>query len=127
VSIAIQIPRASASAKRRPAYISPSTRSAVVDVTPAGGSATRTVVGCSTLQCAGTLPAVVGVNTFAIALNDHLDGGGNTLAQGRTTATIVEGNANTVSVMFNGVVASLKVAFDNPNAPVNASRRSPCW
>ncbi len=123
VAISIKIPSAvgSSSAKRRPAYISASTASAVVDVTPPGGPTTRSIITCSGSVCQGTVPATIGSDTFAIALNDKADGTGNTLSSGRTTATIVEGTANSVSVTFNGVVAALKVAFDKPNPPVHSA------
>ncbi len=121
VAISITVPSASSSArKRRPAYISPATQSAVVNVTPAGGPTTRTVVTCVASQCVGTVPATIGVDTFAIALNDKPDGTGNTLSAGQTTATVVEGRANAVSVTFNGTIASLQVSFDQAYPPVNA-------
>ena len=91
-----------------------------VDVTPAGGPPTRTVVTCAASQCVGTVPASIGVDTFAISLNDKSDGTGNTLSTGQTTATVAEGQANAVSVTFNGVIASLQVSFDQTYPPVNA-------
>lgn len=120
VAISIRIPSTSSSThKRLPAYISAATQSAVVNVTPAGMPATRTVVTCVASQCVGTVPATIGVDTFAIALDDKPDGTGKTLAAGQTTATVVEGQPNAVSVTFNGVIASLQVSFDQPNPPVN--------
>jgi len=117
VAIRIVIPTAtsaSASAgKRRPAYISPATQAAVVDVTPAGAPTVRTVIPCGNSVCSGSVPATVGNDTFAISLNDRADGSGNTLASGTTTAAVVEGQANAVNVVFNGVVASLMINFDN--------------
>jgi virginiamycin B lyase len=122
VAISITVPSASASArKRRPAYISSATQSAVANVTPAGGPATRTVVTCVASQCVGTVPAAIGVDTFAVSLTDQPDGTGNTLSAGQTTATIIEGQANAVWLTFNGVIASLQVSFDQANPPVNAS------
>ena len=112
ISIAIPHPGSNTNARKRlPAYISVSTQSAIVDVTPAGGSATRTVVTCAAFACIGTVPATIGLDTFAIALNDKPDGTGNTLSTGQTTATVVEGQANAVSVTFDGVIASLQVSL----------------
>jgi virginiamycin B lyase len=122
VAISILIPSPTpSSAKRRPAYISPSTKAAVVDVTGAGGPTIRTIVTCSGSKCVGSVPATVGLDTFAIGLNDKPDGSGNTLATGQATTTVVEGKANTLTVTFDGVVASLKVAFDKPNPPVSTT------
>ena len=121
VAIAIAVPSAGTNARKRlPAYVSSATQSAVVNVTPAGMPTTRSVVPCVASRCVGTVLATIGVDTFAIALNDKLDGTGNVLATGQTTVTIVEGQANAVSVTFNGVIASLQVSFDQANPPVNA-------
>ena len=122
VAFSIAVPRSGGSAlRRRPAYISPDTRSVVVDVTASGAPTTRTIIPCANSTCTGTVPAVIGVDTFAIALNDRLDGSGATLSAGTTTATVVEGGANAVSVTFNGVVARLVVSLDDPNPTVNAA------
>ncbi len=121
VAFSITVPSASTTArKHRPAYVSPATQSAVVNVTPAGGAGMRTVVTCVASQCAGTVPAAIGVNTFAVSLNDKPDGTGNTVSAGQTTATIVEGQANVVMLTLDGVIASLQVSFDQANPPVNA-------
>jgi virginiamycin B lyase len=122
VAFSITVPSSSTSArKRRPAYISSATQSAVVNVTSAGAPTTRTVVTCVASQCAGTVPAAIGLDTFAVSLNDKSDGTGNTLSAGQTTATIIEGQANAVSVTFNGVITSLDVSFDQVSPPVNAA------
>jgi virginiamycin B lyase len=117
VAVRIVIPTAapaSASAgKRRPAYISPATQAAVVDVTPAGAPTVRTIIPCGNSVCSGSVPATVGNDTFVISLNDRSSGTGNTLASGTTTAAVVEGKPNAVNVIFNGVVASLAILFDN--------------
>ena len=121
VAFSIMIPSASTSGRtRRPAYISAATQSAVVNVTAAGAPATRTVVLCVASQCAGTVPAPIGLDTFTVSLNDKPDGTGNTLSAGQTTATIIEGQANAVSVTVNGVIASLEVSLDQTSPPVNA-------
>jgi virginiamycin B lyase len=123
VTFAITVPRAGSATnghRRRPAYISAATQSAVVDVTQAGAAATHTVIACTGSTCAGTVPATIGADTFSIALKDQLDGIGNTLATGQTTATVAEGQANAISVTFDGVIASVLVALAWSNPPVNS-------
>ncbi len=125
VAIAIAIPRDGSSGHRRlPAYISVSTQSAVVNVTPSGGSATRTVVTCAAYACVGTVPATIGLDTFAIALNDKPDGTGSTLSSGQTTATVTEGQANSVTVTFDGAIASLQISLYEPH-PVSGFGNGP--
>lgn len=121
VAISIAIPHGASGKTRLPAYVSLATHSAVVDVTPAAGSATHTVIACDPFTCSGTVPAALGTDVFAIALNDKADGSGNTLSRGQTTATIIEGIANSVSVTFGGVIASLTITFDNPNPQIHTA------
>jgi len=103
--------RSPSSTARRPAYISTSTKSASIAVTPSGGSAgTPTIVNCTTV-CSAQVLAPVGSDTFAVKLFDAQNAGGNLLSTGTLTQTIVIDQANTVSVTFNGVVASLSVVL----------------
>ncbi|MBV9439319.1 MAG: hypothetical protein JOZ24_04930, partial [Candidatus Eremiobacteraeota bacterium] len=106
VAISIAIPTATASSSvRRVHYVSAATRSASVSY----GAVTQTV------NCAATCSLVTtvapGTVTFAIRLFDGLNGSGNVLSTGQTTATIVSGQSNSLNVVFGGVVASVAVSL----------------
>ena len=110
VSFNIVVPTATgAHARRVPNYVSASTKSATIAV----GGATPTTVNC-TAVCSGTVSAPVGSDTFTVNLYDASNGAGNLLSTGTLTQTIVAGQANTVNVTFNGVVASLALSFASP-------------
>jgi hypothetical protein len=95
----------------RPAYVSASTKSASVTVTPNGGSAgAPTVVNCTNV-CSGTLNAPIGSDTFAVNLYDAQNGTGNLLSTGSVTQAIVIDQSNSVNVTFNGVVKSLAISL----------------
>ena len=80
VQFTIVIPSANASATaRHPAYISASTKSASIAVTPNGASAgTPKVVNCTT-TCSTTINAAIGSDTFAVNLYDAQNAGGSLL------------------------------------------------
>src|ERR1700694_5247039 len=107
VAISVAIPSAtSSSGLRAPRYVSAGTKSIVV--TYSGGG--RQVADCTT-SCAVTLAVVPGSVTFDIGLYDAVAGGGNLLSTGHTTATIVPGQSNAVSVTFTGMVAKVSLAL----------------
>jgi hypothetical protein len=114
VSFKIVIPQTSTSQRSRPAYVSSATQSATITVTPSGGSTgSPTAINCNTtsLTCSGSVSAPVGSDTFTVNLYSGTNGGGNLLSTGTVTQTIVAGQANSVNVTFNGVVASLSVTI----------------
>jgi len=76
-------------------------------------------VNCTT-TCSGTVSAPVGSDTFTVNLYDATNGTGSLLSTGTLTQTIVAGQANSVNVTFNGVVASLAVAIANVVSPGTA-------
>ncbi|HUA10021.1 MAG TPA: hypothetical protein VMA98_12215, partial [Candidatus Acidoferrales bacterium] len=116
VSFTIIVPTASGAKLRRvPNYVSASTKSATIAV----GSATPATVNCTT-TCSGTVSAPVGSDTFTVNLYDATNGTGSLLSTGTLTQTIVAGQANSVNVTFNGVVASLAVAIANVVSPGTA-------
>lgn len=116
VAFRIVIPAApTASGARRPAYVSASTQSASITVASNGGIAgSRAVVNCTNV-CSGTVNAPAGNDTFTVNLYDAQNGGGNVLSSGTTAQSIVLGQANTVNVTFNGVVASLALSLNPAN------------
>jgi virginiamycin B lyase len=107
--VQIPAPTGSSAALRKPRYVSPSTRWITASVTPAGGgSATTAGNACAPTQCSITIAAPIGADTFTISLYDAQ--GGNLLSSGQTSQTIVEGQQNTVTVVFGGVVAALQIS-----------------
>src|SRR5271156_1087934 len=116
VSFTIVVPTASGASLRRVRnYVSASTKSATIAV----GSATPTVVNCTT-TCSGTVSAPVGSDTFTMNLYSGTNGSGNLLSTGTLTQTIVANEANSVNVTFNGVVSSLAVVVASTVTPGTA-------
>jgi sugar lactone lactonase YvrE len=116
VTLSIAIPAASTSQVKRPAYVSSATQSATAAVTQGGGSAgAPTTIDCNTtaLTCSGTVSAPVGSDTFVVNLYSGTNGSGSLLSTGTATQTIVAGQANSVSLTFDGVVASIVASFPN--------------
>jgi hypothetical protein len=117
-SVAVQFtivlpPRSGTAASRRgPRYVSASTKSATVTVTPSGGTASpATVISCSATTCSGKVQAPVGTDTFTATLFSQTGGTGSPLATGSVTHAIVLDQANVVSVAFDGIVASLSLSL----------------
>ncbi len=107
VSFNIVIPSAtSASAARIPNYVSASTHTANVSVSPVGDGSGSVTAACTATACSGTISAPVGSDTFTVSLFDNASTP-NLLSKGVTTQTIVAGQANTVNVTFNPVVATV--------------------
>ena len=111
VPFSIVVPAQTSAYVRKPAYVSASTKSATISVTPGNAS---TTVNCTSV-CSGTIAAPAGSDTFTVNLYDAQNGTGNLLSTGTATQTIVVGQANTVSLTFNGVVASLSLSL-NPTS-----------
>lgn len=118
VSFSIAIPPSPAIT---PKYISSSTESATVSVN--GG--TPVVFNCSSVSCSGTVQAPIGSDTFTVILYDRLNGTGNILSQGSTTATIVAGTANSVSASFSGVIKTVAISSSSPNVTKGTSSTVP--
>lgn len=103
VRFTVVVPKKPAQSARRPSYVSPSTRYAlIVDTTASSGSST-TRVSCNP-DCTAEIQAPVGVNTFAISLQDI---SGTLLSSGSITTTIVVNQENDVSITFNPIVKSI--------------------
>jgi hypothetical protein len=131
VSLAITIPAPlSPSARARsPRYVSPAT--AQIRVAVNGGTPQTFTAGAGAACPAGTIPASgtctvysvqapAGTDTFTVTL---LDGTGHVLSQGSTTVTIVANTTNTVSIVFDGVAASVAVVLTNATPPAGAAAR----
>jgi len=100
-------------ARRAPHFISPSALSVTLSVdnaapavenAPATGSLTTTI----------TVPAPVGKDTFAIALFDGANGGGNLLGKVAVAQTVALGTLNTVAATVNGQLAKIGVFASSP-------------
>jgi hypothetical protein len=106
VAFTIAIPSATTSSTRRsPRYVSAGTKSVLVAFAGKQQSA-----DC-TQTCSVNLTVPQGAVTFQVGLYDAKGGTGNLLATGSTTTTVVLGQANTVSITFGGVVASVGIAL----------------
>jgi hypothetical protein len=122
VAVSVAIPARAGSAKARaPRYVSPATQ--VVQIAVNGG-APQTFNAGTGQACSSPPPnsscsvysvqAPVGTDTFVISL---LDGSNHVLSSGSTQQTIVANQTNTLNVVFNGVVASLRVTVSNTAPP----------
>ena len=68
--------------------------------------------------------APVGTDTFTFATYSATNGQGTVLSIANVTQAIVDGQANTVSAVLNGVVASIKLSLANPNFPDGTANSS---
>lgn len=109
-----------ASGKKRPMYISPSTNASSLQVTPTGGSSQTIVTNLSSgsPNCTTATPRVctipmqltAGTYTFALKTYDEapvsgsIPAGANQLAQASTTATIQLNTTNTINFALSGIV-----------------------
>ena len=127
ITLSIRIPGAStvgAAIRRRPLYISPSTQSASVSINNApsivinlGPNSPNCVHSGGGSTCSVALSAPVGVDTFAESLYATTNATGAVLSKSVTSATILAGKANVVSLVLNGVIASLSLALADATPP----------
>jgi hypothetical protein len=128
VRIAIAIPAAPggvAGLHRHPLYVSANTQSAAISVnggTPvvanlAAGSPNCTAVAAGGRICTLSVGAPVGLDTFAETLYAGANATGGVLSQGKTSAAIVAGTANSVSLTLGGTIASLSLAPPSATPP----------
>lgn len=91
--------------------MSPSTTSVAIAVGAAAPVVANVTPG-STATIA--VPAPVGTDTFVVTLYDADNAGGTALAAGTVTTDIVEGRANTVTIVCEGIVATLALTVAQP-------------
>ncbi len=123
ISISVPAPASGLpSAKQRsPQYVSMNTQSVSVAVnggTPvianvAANSSSCTAASGGGRTCSVTVTAPIGTDTFTEILYASTNGTGTPLSQNQTTATIVAGKSNVVSMTLDGVVASIALALSN--------------
>jgi hypothetical protein len=122
--VSIAIPAAStaaAASSRRPLYVSQNTQSAAIAVnggTPvvanlAAGSANCTAAAGTGRTCTVAVSAPPGKDTFSEALYANTSATGTPLSENTTSATILAGRANVVSIALDGVVASITLSLSN--------------
>jgi virginiamycin B lyase len=103
-------------AARKPKYVSLGTQSAAIAVSAPGLPATTTIINCALGSCDGSVDAPVATDTFTVKLYDDGNGQGNLLSAGATTQTIVQDQANSVNITFDGVpVKTTALVLDMPN------------
>jgi hypothetical protein len=118
VSFVMHWPTRAQSARRRPAFVSPSAASVVVEVNPDAASAgpvtfANAPAGGGTSTVAIDAPA--GADVFVISLYDAPQTAGETAATGselgrvRLTQTIVANATNTLSATVIGTVAAIRI------------------
>jgi hypothetical protein len=119
VAFRILVPALSTTASsRRPQYVSASTKSASIAVSP--GSATPVVVNCTTV-CQGEIAAPIGTDTFTVKLYDASGATGNLLSTGTMASTVVIDQNNSINLTFNGVVAAIAVGVNPGTATYGAA------
>jgi virginiamycin B lyase len=109
VRIKIAVPRAGAAgASRAPRYVSASTQSVAVVVTPPGATPMPPqLIACSAGTCNGTVGAPIGSDGVTVNLYDQPGGTGTLLSFGSTTVTVGANAANSVNLTFNPIVKSI--------------------
>jgi len=111
------------SAARAPKFISPSALSVSVGVN--GGTPSYLNSPATTLA----IVAPVGNDTFTFQTYDETNGQGNVLGRASVTENIVDGAANVVSAVINGITSALTISLASPataagtaaTIPVNVS------
>jgi virginiamycin B lyase len=101
--------------QRLPEYVSNSTTSLTVTVTPVGGTTQAPIhVACATI-CAADFNATVGNNSITLLLTDGANGSGNPLSLSTTTVSVAPNITNTFNLVANGVVNSVTFSLGGPN------------
>ncbi|HET9095452.1 MAG TPA: hypothetical protein VFN37_02225 [Candidatus Baltobacteraceae bacterium] len=136
----VKIPtHTAASAGRKPAYISPSTKSIGFSYYPAGGSSqpqpqsadvTPGSPGCTAdangnTVCTLTFGAVAGSIDYTVTAYDAKGGTGNVLGAANAAMTVTAGQDNQFSVTLDGVAASFKVGFAQTSIPAGTPAAVP--
>ncbi len=132
ITLSVKIPAAASGTAtanhRRPLYVSTATQSAVIAVnggTPVIVNLAANSANCVAVAggrtCSASVSAPVGVDTFAESLFASTDGSGTALSRNTTTATIVAGKANVVSLTLDGVVAGITLTLANASPTVGTA------
>jgi len=108
-----------ASSARAPKFISPSALS--VSVTVNGGTPSYLNAPVTTLA----IVAPVGNDTFAFQTYDETNGQGNVLGRASVTEIIVDGAANVVSAVINGITSSLTISLGSPATAAGTAATMP--
>jgi hypothetical protein len=106
VTFTIHWSSTTASTQRKPAYVPATALS--VSVTVNGGQTQVLNAPATTLA----IDAPVGTDLFTFQTYDEPNGQGNVLSRAAISKTIVDGAANTISAVLNGVVAALGLSVN---------------
>ena len=99
---------------RRPGYVAATARSVTIVTNPGSQSSVQVLnAPGSTLS----FSAPTGQDTFQITVYDEQNGQGNIVGVATVTETVSNAQANVVSAIINGVIASLQVSLSNPSPP----------
>ena len=111
----------------RPQYVSPSTQSLAIVVNGGGAPTVANLTptspnctpasGSTPLTCSVPVAASIGADTFTVTTYDQTNAAGNALSSANVAATIVAGQANNVSVILNGIIASIQLVLGSTNPP----------
>jgi streptogramin lyase len=88
----------------------------VANLTPTSPNCTA-ASGSTPLTCSVPVAAPIGADTFTVTTYDQTNAAGNALSSANVAATIIAGQANTVSVILNGVIASIQLILGDANPP----------
>lgn len=125
VTFSIVPTKVPASMRRQPRYVSYATQSAAIAITGTGAATTTTTINCTNGTCSGTVNAPVGTDTFSVKLYDQPNGAGSLLSSGSTTKTIVQNQANSVFITFDGIPASVQyITLSNGSPPIGSPSTS---
>jgi streptogramin lyase len=118
VSFSLRVPSTATTGGERPDFVSRGAKSATIGVTPDGGQAGAPVVlECSAGKtCTTSFAAPAGSDTFTVAVYAQAGGQGTLLGTGSATQTVVAGAKNIVAVTLNGVVNSVRLQLNSPDA-----------
>lgn len=120
VDFVLTLPKSTAA--RIPAFVSSGIASISITVAPKGGVAgPATVANCSSSACAAQVSAPVGDDTFTVAAYSGANAQGNLLSTGSATGAIALNAANSFTVTFNPVVATVKLHLVGSSAQLGNS------
>jgi streptogramin lyase len=135
VTFTVVVPAGSrtGASRRRPQYISPSTRSVVValdgktlatfNVGPSSRACKTGANGARTCTARSSAPA--GHQTFDVAAFDGIGGNGNELASGSVSATLQGGASQSVGISLDGIPVTVAVSLRSPYPPAGSPKTTP--
>jgi len=128
-ALTVTVPNRTASAKRRPAYVSPSSAELAVSVnggTSATYGLTASSPGCTLVQgntqCNVQVPAPAGADSFTLTIEDSA---GAVLSKNVVNATLALGQSTPVAVTLAGIPAAVAIVPGRGSAIEDSA--TPAW